>query len=211
MKDVLNIPITHDHIIHTNEAKDFNQVFVLLHGYLLDGEYMYERLQDLLPKDALILAPNGPFTVPVKKKEEYLAKYAWYFFDPHKQTFYIKYEPAADYIQEILSSYNPENKPVTLIGYSQGGYLSPKVAEIIPSVKKVIGLACVFRNTKFDYRQDVIYHQIHGSADVAVEYAGAVKEFEILKEKGNAGQFITLKDIGHKLKDEFFPPLKELL
>lgn len=211
MKQTNTISVTTEHDLHTNELKDFNEVYLLLHGYLLDGGYIYKKLKETLPKDALILAPNGPFLVPFKKGEAYLPKFAWYFFDPSLKTFYINYEPAAEYIKTIIDKYNPHKKPVNIIGYSQGGYLSPKVAEAIPEVKRVIGLACVFRNTKFEYRSDVTYHQIHGNNDLAVEMSGALEEWNILKDKGNQGKFIELDEVGHKLNSEFFTALESLL
>lgn len=211
MKETFSLPITYDHTLYTNQCKDFKRICVLLHGYLLDGEFMFQKLNSLFDQETLVLAPNGPFMIPQKKGEEFFPKYGWYFFDPHKQAFYINYEPAALYLKNILDRYNPDHKPVTLIGYSQGGYLTPKVAELVPEVNTVIGLACVFRNERFHYRSDVIYHQIHGDNDVVVEMNGALEEWAILKDKGNPGKFMELLDTGHKLSLEFITALKELL
>lgn len=211
MKEEILIPVTTSHNLHTNKQQNFKRVYLLLHGYLLDGEFMFNKLKESLPQDALILAPNAPFLVPQKKADEYLPKYAWYFFEPTKKTFYINYRPAAEYLKDILKKYNPENKPVTLIGYSQGGYLSPKVAEIVEEVDAVIGLACVFRNQKFNFRPNVTFHQIHGNIDVAVEMSGALEEWAILKERGNQGEFIELADVGHRLTQEFITALSDLI
>lgn len=211
MKQTNKIQISIDHDLYTNNLKEFDSIYLLLHGYLLDGEFMYNKLKESLPENSLIIAPNGPFMVPQKKGEEYFPKYGWYFFDPLKKSFYINYEPAAEYLKTILSIYNPKKKPVTIIGYSQGGYLSPKVAQIIPEITKVIGLACVFRNTKFNYRNDVVYHQIHGNIDLAVEMAGALEEWVTLKEKGNSGQFIELDEVGHRFSNEYLTSLQSIL
>lgn len=211
MKQTNNIQLSLNHDLYTNNVDHFDSIYLLLHGYLLDGEFMFNKLKDALPKNSLIIAPNGPFMVPQKKGEEYFPKYSWYFFDPNKKSFYINYEPAADYLKTILSKYNPNKKPVTIIGYSQGGYLSPKVAEIVPEVKKVIGLACVFRNTKFEFRSDITFHQIHGNIDLAVEMPGALAEWCILKDRGNTGEFIELADVGHRLSPEFLTALEDLL
>lgn len=211
MKQTNKIQISIDHDLYTNNLKEFDSIYLLLHGYLLDGEFMYNKLKESLPENSLIIAPNGPFMVPQKKGEEYFPKYGWYFFDPLKKSFYINYEPAAEYLKTILSIYNPKKKPVTVIGYSQGGYLSPKVAQIVPEITKVIGLACVFRNTKFNYRNDVVYHQIHGNIDLAVEMAGALEEWVNLKEKGNSGQFIELDEVGHRFSNEYLTSLQSIL
>lgn len=210
MKLTNTISVETEHHLHSNNLETFEHVYLLLHGYLLDGEYMFNKIGKHLPKDSLIIAPNGPFTVPFKKGEEYLPKYAWYFYDPNKKTFYINYEPAAEYVKKVLKLYNPDSKPVTVIGYSQGGYLSPKVAEVVDEVKEVIGLACVFRTNKFT-QKDIPYHQVHGNIDIAVEFSNALEEYAKMKEKGNIGKFIELDEVGHKINDEFISALKDLI
>lgn len=187
------------------------RVYVLLHGYQLDGEYIYNKLEDIIPHQGAIISPNGPFMVPYKRKEEYFARYAWYFFDPNKKSYYINFEPAAEYIKSILIEMNLVKKPITIIGYSQGGYLAPKVAEMIPSVDTVIGMACTFRNERFKFKSDCLYHQINSEDDLIVDYSGSKEEFETLRERGNVGRFITLKDEGHKLSSSYLQELKMLL
>ena len=215
MKHNLSIPITYQHEIYSNELDQFDRVFLLLHGYSLDGEFMLKKLREHLPQNALILAPNGPFLVPVKdkNKDAFLPRYAWYFFDPYQKSFYINYEPAAHYLTSVLKHFNPQKKPVTIIGYSQGGYLAPKVAEVESCVDSVIGMACVFRRSKFSYRIGVQYHQIHGTNDSIVDYKGALKEFKSLKEEGGqqVGDFITLPNTGHRLQSPYIQSLKKII
>jgi hypothetical protein len=102
-------------------------------------------------------------------------------------------------------------KPVTIIGYSQGGYLAPKLAEIIPSVDTVIGMACAFRTNKFKFRQNVIMNQINSRDDLIIDYMGAKEEFSDLRLKGNVGQFITLADTGHRLDESYINELKLMI
>lgn len=213
MKHSLNFPITYEHDIYTNGLRSFNRIYLLLHGYSLDGSFMFHKISQKLPDDSLIIAPNGPFLVPIKSKDkdEFLARYAWYFFDPFKKNFYINYLPGANYLKNILQHYNPQSAPVTIIGYSQGGYIAPKVAELDSSIDKVIGLACVFRHKKFQYQSSVIYHQIHGDNDSIVNCSGAHEEFIFLKNKGNTGKFVTLPTIGHKLQNEYITELIKLI
>lgn len=205
----LNLRIPHEAEVYL--PKNPKRVFLLLHGYLLDGKYVYDRIRDILPDDCAVIAPNGPFLVPVKKKEEFQAKHAWYFFDPNKQTYYINYDPAANFLKSMLIDMNLIRKPITVIGYSQGGYLAPKIAEIIPSVDTVIGLACTFRNSRFQFRQNVIYHQIHSERDLVVELEGSKEEFQTLRDRGNVGQFVTLTEAGHRLTEEYISELELLI
>lgn len=211
MQEKLSIPLNLEHSIHVQKGNQPKRCFLLLHGYLLDGKFIYNSLLETLGPDDLIIAPNGPFVIPVKKKEAYLPKYAWYFFDPAKKTYYINYEPAADYLVKIVNHYNKENLPLTVIGYSQGGYLSPKVAQLYPNTEKVIGLACVFRNKLFKLNSNTTYHQVHAINDIVVELKSAKPEWEELKERGNNGKFLEIQDSGHRIDENYLAQLKKLI
>jgi predicted esterase len=211
MKETISLSLTYDHDVLVNKGSNPKRCFVLLHGYLLDGDYIYNKLLPILNEDDLIIAPNGPFLIPVEKKETHIPKYSWYFFDVSSETYYINFEPAAEYVNHILNYYNTENLPVTIIGYSQGGYLSPKIAEFNSNIKTIIGLACVFRNKKFKINTNTTYHQIHGNLDVIVEKKNALAEWEDLKNRGNEGNFRSLENSGHRIDNEFLAELKRLI
>lgn len=206
-----NIPLRTPHDVEIYRPANAKRVFLLLHGYLLNGAFMYQKLRDGLPDDCAVIAPNGPFIVPVKKRERFSPGFAWYFFDSYEKKFYINYEPGAEFVKSLLIELDLIKKPITIIGYSQGGYLAPKIAEIIPSVDTVIGLACIYRSERFKIRQQVMYHQIHSESDLIVDYKDAKNEFSQLREKGNVGQFISLKDNGHRLDEDYLRELKELI
>lgn len=206
-----NIPIRTSHDVEVYKPLNPKRVFVLLHGYLLNGEFIFKKLRDILPLDCAIIAPNGPFIVPIKKKEKFKPGYAWYFYDSNQKNFYIDYNPGAEFVSSLLIEMGLDKKPITLIGYSQGGYLAPRIADIIHNVDTVIGLACIFRNQRFSYRSNVIYHQIHSKADLVVDFDEAKEEFMSLREKGNIGQFISLEDNGHRLDSDYIETLKDLI
>ena len=206
-----NIAVRTPHDVEICKPANPKRVYLLLHGYLLSGSFMYKKLRDILPKDCAIIAPNGPFIVPVKKRDRFSPGFAWYFFDSYQKKFYINYEPGADFVKSLLIELGLIKKPITVIGYSQGGYLAPKIAQIVPSVDTVIGLACIFRSERFNLRSQVMYHQINSEADLIVNYKDAKEEFSLLRENGNVGQFISLKDTGHRLDDDYLNELKELI
>ena len=205
MKTV-NLPINLDIGYHSNEVENPKEVFLLLHGYMLDGKFMFDVLKQYLPEDALIISPNGPFLIPQKKDDGFRACYSWYFFDPIKKSFYVNFEPAANMLSSLLETVSPD-LPVTVIGYSQGGYIAPKVAELNDNIKRVIGLACIFRNDRFKER-DIEYHQIHSKTDIVVSFEDSYAEFEQLKHNG---QYIQLDNEGHKLNTTYFRALKTIL
>ncbi len=209
--DSINLPINLDHNIVRNNPKNPDRIILLLHGYKLTGEFLYDSFIKIMPENSLVLAPNGPFIVPIVKKQAFSAGYAWYFFDPLKKHFYINYDPAAQFIKTLLENLNPNNLPVTIIGYSQGGYLAPKVAEVCPNIKSILGVNCVYRNNKFTFNPDVEYHQINGEIDLIVDPIGAKEEFDKLVELGNKGTFNTLPEEGHKISPRFMDPISKYL
>lgn len=211
MKETLNLSISYDHDIYRNKCDSPKHIYLLLHGFSQTGEFIFNKLIDYLPKDSLILAPNAPFLYAQLKDGEYKAKYAWYFYDPKKDSFYINYEPAAQYLCNLLKRYNVNNSKVTIIGYSQGGYLAPKVAQFDSNIKKVIGIACKFRNSKFNIQEDTVYNQIHALNDDIVDYHLSKKEFELLNSRGNLGSFITIDDANHLLTQNYITALSKLI
>lgn len=210
-KTLENAPLTFDHDYFIKVPEKPKRIYVLLHGYLLDGEFMFNKLGSVIPEDGIIVSPNGPFPVPVKKNNQFAPRYAWYFFDPGKKIYYINYEPAAYFMRTFLQRIWPFELPMTLIGYSQGGYIAPKIAEIVPLVDTVVGMACTYRNSRFEFRDEVKLHQINSEVDPMVDIENSKKEFNILADRGNLGQFITLSESGHKIDEHYLAELKNLL
>lgn len=150
------------------------------------------------------------FLYPIEKNNELTARYAWYFYDSTKDSFYINYEPAAEYLKNIIENFNPDNLPVTLIGYSQGGYIAPKVCELL-EVDTVIGVACKFRSNKFEYQKNTIYHQIHAKNDEVVIFDFTKEEFDKLQAFGNEGEFVSLNESSHRLDEHYIKHIQKLI
>jgi predicted esterase len=209
--DKLKLNIELEHYVYTLTKGVPKRIYLLLHGYLLDGDFILNTLKHKIPDNSLVIAPDGPFLVPYKKRDRFFAKYAWYFFDTATKNYYINFSPAGEYLTKVMSNYNPDKLPITVIGYSQGGYLAPSVANHLAEVDSVIGIACVFRNERFSFRKEVNYHQVNSDTDLIVGIDGAKEEFEKVKSEGNNGQFIELTGIGHKLNPEYLNALEELI
>ena len=54
--------------------------------------FMFDFFKDVLPANSIIISPNAPFMIPVKKRGEYQMQFAWYFFDPAKKYYYMDYK-----------------------------------------------------------------------------------------------------------------------
>ena len=204
----VEIPITYPCEVFHNEASDYQEIFFLLHGFQQSGDFIFKRLLPHLPKKALVIAPNAPFLVPIKKDNRYHKAYAWYFFDPYTKEFPINYDPASHYLKNLGVHLGFKNVPITIIGYSQGGYLAPKVAELYPNCKKVIGLNCIFRPGRFEINLNADYTQVHGKNDDIVSINEARENYQSLFE--STEMFYEVES-DHRLSDEVIQKLSEVL
>lgn len=187
------------------------RIFLCLHGYLLDGAYMVKEFSDMLGDDCLIISPNGPYLVPVKKGEEYFPKYSWYFFDPIKKNYYINYDPAADFLGQVLRHFNTHDLPVSILGYSQGGYLAPRVANYDKNIDQVISLASVYRPDRFEIEPHVEYNQINSKSDLVVDYKDAQEESLEMLKKTKKYCLTLIEASGHRIDKSYKEKLALIL
>ena len=207
----IKVPSFHLVDFITNRCPNPKKVILLLHGYGERGQKIYKRLIDYLPKDVLIISPNGPFPLPVKTEEGFKLSFAWYFYDNIKEQFFIDYDLPSELLMNFYIQLNLPNLPLTIIGYSQGGYLAPFVGEKISQTSHVIGINCRFRYDKLKESLDFKLDGIHGKNDKTVDPLAALKSFEILKNRGVNGKFYFIENEGHHLNEPFKEKIKELI
>ena len=194
---------------HLQGDKKGKRIYMLLHGYEQNCDYITSRLESSLPKNALILAPNGPFPLPKKTSDGLVFNFAWYFYDNVRSTYYIDYQLPATILKGLVENLHLQNIPMTVIGFSQGGYLAPFVGQIISSVDHVVGIACRFCHEqlgKINFKIDAI----HGRSDSIVDPGRAKLSHEELIRRGALGEFHLL-DEGHKLGKRFKDGVKKLV
>ncbi|OUR97123.1 hypothetical protein A9Q84_12400 [Halobacteriovorax marinus] len=187
-----------------------SKLAILLHGFAQKGEDMLEHFQKVIPEDYDILAPNGPFPLPKIRREYIDKRYAWYFYDRHTNTYDIDYNFPATLLSKIVNETKHSASEKMIIGYSQGGYLAPFVAERLENVSKVIGLACTFKWQFLKEKLNFSLFAIHGSKDNMVEMENSKNHFDKLKERVQNSQYIILDDLGHTLTNEFIEKTVEL-
>jgi predicted esterase len=211
---------THQSIIHSNrdlsDKSSFDRVFLLLHGYSEKGEKMMKRIGKRIQKWAetkslsvLILAPNGLYPMPKSfplgsrpTSEDLLMGFAWYFYDQTKDEFLIDYKVPASTLKSLLEELNPQKKPTTIIGYSQGGYLAPFVGLEYEATHQVIGLNCSFRDELFSETPNFQLDQIQGKKDTIIDTTLCHSRFMRLKQRNTQGDFYWIADDDHRLSPE---------
>ncbi len=219
----------HQSIIHSNRELDdpgaFGQIFLLLHGYSESGDKMMKRVgrrlekwAQSLDKKILILAPNGLYPMPKsfplgsrETGEDLLQGFAWYFYDQTKDEFLIDYKVPAQSLSNLLIDFNPGHKPVTIIGYSQGGDLAPFIGLEHTDTERVIGLNCSYRVELFESMPDFQLDQIQAQDDTIIDTKLCHARYLKLKEKGISGEFYWIPDNDHRLSHELCNKVIEIL
>jgi predicted esterase len=196
--------------------KDPKRLVILLHGYEQTGQKMYEKLASVMAPDAAVLSPNGPFPLPRRTQERYRLGYSWYFYDPKSDEYVMDMEIAVQFIKGLVQELGLTHLPITLIGFSQGGYLAPLVAQELKRVDHVIGLGAEYLVDEMalpiPYRADAV----HGELDDVVSASDAqVAHQRLMNVQGNEtrvkGEFRLLNATGHCIDKAMQKAVAELM
>lgn len=189
----------------TNDVESFDHVYLLLHGYSESADLIYKRLGIHLEDKGLVVAVNGLFPLvdrfPLERKpnEKLLRGYAWYFYDPAHDHYLIDYDVPASALGSLLQQLNPDHKPVTLLGYSQGGYLAPFVAAKHDLVERVIGINCSYRHDLFPEGMNLPIDAIQGMDDPIIDIALAQSRHEHYVTHQGSGTYQLVENENHRL------------
>lgn len=177
-------------------------LFVLLHGRgSHKGDLM--GLQPYLPQEAIVVAPEAPFSgIPWG----YGPGWAWYRFlgrnRPEPESFEASQEQLHTFLQELPAKLPVKPGPLILGGFSQGGTMSLAYAlrhpGAVPYVINFSGFLADHPTVKAtaEALQGTRIFWGHGTADPAIPFALAVEGRATLKQ---AGADLTARDypMGH--------------
>ncbi len=192
----------------------FNQecvdAVVVLHGFAENAEIIYEKLKQVLPKTKQIIIPNGIFPLPKKAQDTYNLRFAWYFYDPQKDYYFIDYDIPANIINNLLAQLKINSK-VTFVGFSQGGYLAPFCGIVYENTEQVITLNASLRLEKFESFPYFPIYCLNGDGDNLVDPYLAKERFEKLTSKGMQGAFELITETNHEINDRMLFSLRKFL
>ncbi len=175
------------------------EVILLLHGLGERGKRIFRKLLPYLSPTALVIAPNGPFPLQRQKEGRLDFGHSWYFYDKFEQKYFINQDLAKFWLRDLLKIENPNSLPVTIIGFSQGGYLAPLAGLEIKETKLIIGLACEFRTTLIHEKLPFPLVAVHGQNDTVVTPISAQAELEKLKPLGINVDWHSVPGAGHEI------------
>jgi predicted esterase len=180
-----------------------NALALFLHGYTDSGaSFLRRAVRDAAPPYAL-LAPNGPFPVPVKRGDEYKEAYAWYFWDYAVDAVIMPPSIAVDLLGQLLGDLGHRDTPKVLIGFSQGGFLMPHLLPHLKNVRGLIAVGSSFRPEDYPPALDIPVHAIHGAADTIIDPVRARQQFNLLKNSHpHDGAFHLIPGLGHTVNEE---------
>jgi predicted esterase len=198
-----------DGLIHRPDQ--VGQVILLLHGLNERGRSIYRKLLPYLPSDAIIIAPNGPFPLPRNREQRVTYGYSWYFYDRFEAKYLINQDLAKSWIKEVIHTNKFEKFPLTIVGFSQGGYLAPLVGEEMEQTQLVIGIGCEFRHQLIQGPLHFKLAAIHGKNDKIILPQSARHEIELLKADGIKIDWHLIDDTAHEISSGVGLEVKKIL
>lgn len=186
------------------------RLLILLHGYQQSGKWMHRRFEEL-EFDGQVIAPNGLFPVPFKGKFGWQVTYSWYFYEPESNVYVIEMDRGIDYLLRGLAPHLVGKTDVRIIGFSQGGYMAPFLARSIEQSVQAIGVCCRFRSEKLKEKLSFRLDAIHGEDDQLVDLPRAKSCFDEIIGRGNRGEFIKVKGLGHDVDTSALRAVSSLL
>ena len=188
-----------------------DRVILLLHGLGERGKRIFRKLLPYLPPKALVIAPNGPFPIQRNKEGRMDFGHSWYFYDKFEGKYFINQDLAKYWLRDLIEIENKEKLPVTIIGFSQGGYLAPVVASEVKETELVIGIACEFRNNLVPEKCHFNMVSIHGDKDEIVLQDWAKREVAILKDRNIFVDFYSVNEATHEINVDIAKTVQKVL
>lgn len=187
------------------------RTYLFLHGYAENAEVFYNRVSKVFAPKHRSLFFNGIFPIPTIRKDIVLYQYAWYFFNPIEKKYFIDFSTPVNCLKKAIQGQVEPTDKITIIGYSQGGYLAPFLAQELSQVDHVIAINASMREDLLGDRLNFRFDQIHGKQDDIVDYDLARARFEKLKAKINQSHWHAVESADHKLSPSILKTLEKTL
>ncbi len=124
------VPFTHEVPVdlHRPEGGGDGALIVALHGMGMNAEVFARDALPLVPDGASLLLPQGPLPFEVRRHEGMRQGNGWYVYTGENQAFLTSMGTTEAWLVEVIRTavardgFDPAR--VSLVGFSQGGYLA---------------------------------------------------------------------------------------
>lgn len=201
-------------LIETGPQGD-KPLFIYLHGYKQNLQYLQKKCSDLLSLEAHHLFIQGPYPIYDEARRRKVEEWgrAWYLYDGEQEQFVKSMEKTSGFIQSLTGKLMQDLNVcrISLIGYSMGGYLAGYFALSRPDfINDLIVMGGRIKSEIFSgrsYKGMNVLH-LHGVDDKSVSSERARMSCEELKSMGASVTFKELKTT-HKLTSTYIQVLKD--
>lgn len=193
-----HLPFSFHHKVQEGDDK----LVLFLHGYMDSGMSFFRRALRGNEIAASVLAPNGPFPLPVQTEDSFKEAYAWYFWEYSKNRVVIPPRVSVGLIKDLVAQLGYAKKPKVLVGFSQGGFMLPYLLPELEEVKGLVAVGAAFRQEDYPTSTHVPLVAIHGSEDKIIGLDYSQKSFNELLSTGKiGGDFHVVPGLGHTVNE----------
>ena len=189
------------------------RLVLFLHGYTDSARSFLKRAWPERAPEYDVLAPNGPFPVPVKSEAGYKPAYAWYFLDESPRAAVEKtgIPPAVsiEMLLHLIQHLGLDDHEKVIVGFSQGGLLAPRLALKLKNVRRIIGIGTNYQSPDYAKIPHIPVDAIHGDKDSVLPLVHIEKGLRSIQELGFHTELFVMKDLEHTMNDEARAKLKE--
>ncbi len=207
----VSAPLPFDYRIRPAKTAEPRELILLLHGFAESGQRILEKLEPLLPAEAVVLAPDGPFPMPHRAEHGYIMTHSWYLYDPLTKEYFIDMQLALGFLANGIAQLKLAHLPKRIIGFSQGGYLAPFAAQKLSDVRQIIGVACEYLSDELTGALPARIDAVHGSADEVVALGDARSSHAALLARGVTGTFFEIEGSAHRIDGPIRKQIQALL
>lgn len=182
------------------------ETLLVLHGFAQNNEMIKETLVDKLSSEVMnkyrIIIPNGILPIPKIRPKVIHYRYSWYFYDHSKGHYHIDMQAPISALENFFKALKVPMSSVTLLGYSQGGYLAPIMASYLKGIKASIAINANTRVDKLGENKSFKHLSIHNEGDPMVDFENSYKSYEKLKELVSDSEYKSFNIDSHEIQQE---------
>lgn len=178
-----------------------------MHGWGQAGSVMYRRsLQAMQLFPALWVFPDGFHAFEIQSGRR--IGHAWYLFDGQQESLRASMLESSQWLDELCQQVQADAGSAELtwsvIGFSQGGYLSGVFAtHASVNVSRVLCISGRFKHEFFGERnRGLRLLQVHGEQDASVTLERATDALEACRGRGYSAELQVIAGEEHRLSTE---------